>query len=317
MSGPASRLVCAGCGAEPARDDPYPFRCPNAGTGDVDHVLRRELDLGAVRFPTDDAEPNPFVRYRRLLHAYHVARDGGIGDEDFCALVRAARRPGRGDRRPRLRRDAVRPQRGAERPARLLAERRRLGEGRDRERLRARTRRGTSSASSSGSRWPSGSASTDPAARADLAIASCGNAALAAAVVAAAGGRRLRVFVPTDADPAVLRRLEELDTLITVCRRGRAPPAIRPSTRCCEALAAGALPFTCQGNLNGLAVEGGETLGWELAAAGGSGRPARRAGRRRRARERVHPRLRRGGRARRAQHGAAHRHRADRAAPGR
>ena len=48
-------------------------------------------------------------------------------------------------------------------------------------------------------------------ARPRLAIASCGNAALAAAVVAAAGERRLRVFVPVDADPAVVRRLEELE----------------------------------------------------------------------------------------------------------
>ena len=40
--------------------------------------------------------------------------------------------------------------------------------------------------------------------RPDLAIASCGNAALAAAVVAAAGERTLRVFVPVDADPLVL-----------------------------------------------------------------------------------------------------------------
>jgi threonine synthase len=35
-----------------------------------------------------------------------------------------------------------------------------------------------------------------------------------------------------------------------------------------RALDEGALPFTCQGNLNGLAVEGGYTLGWELAASG-------------------------------------------------
>jgi hypothetical protein len=34
-----------------------------------------------------------------------------------------------------------------------------------------------------------------------LAIASCGNAALAAAVVARAGGWPLTVFVPPDADP--------------------------------------------------------------------------------------------------------------------
>ncbi|HYU58852.1 MAG TPA: pyridoxal-phosphate dependent enzyme, partial [Actinomycetota bacterium] len=53
----------------------------------------------------------------------------------------------------------------------------------------------------------------------DLAIASCGNAALAAAVVARAGGRRLRVFVPTWADPWVLERLRSLGAVIEVCDR--------------------------------------------------------------------------------------------------
>ena len=42
----------------------------------------------------------------------------------------------------------------------------------------------------------------DPSRRPELAVASCGNAALAAAVVAAAAGRILRVFVPPDATRA-------------------------------------------------------------------------------------------------------------------
>ena len=81
MSGPPSRLVCAGCGASPDPWHPTPFRCPNANRGDdVDHVLRRELELATLRFPDDDQEPNPFVRYRQLLHAYHLARTGGLSD---------------------------------------------------------------------------------------------------------------------------------------------------------------------------------------------------------------------------------------------
>ena len=89
MTSPASRLVCAGCGAVPDRSYPYPFRCPNAGREeDVDHVLRRELDLSSVRFPTSDSESNPFIRYRTLLHAYQVAMRGGLSDDAFCALVR-------------------------------------------------------------------------------------------------------------------------------------------------------------------------------------------------------------------------------------
>jgi len=103
-------------------------------------------------------------------------------------------------------------------------------------------------------------------ARPALAIASCGNAALAAAVVARAGERELDVFVPPDADPVVLARLEELGARITTCPRDELPgdPTYR---RLLQAVEAGAVPFTCQGNLNGLAIESGQTLGWEIAAA--------------------------------------------------
>ncbi len=54
----------------PRPGEPYPFRCPNAGRDDADHVLRRELDPAAVEFPVGD-DPNPFLRFRSLLHAYH------------------------------------------------------------------------------------------------------------------------------------------------------------------------------------------------------------------------------------------------------
>jgi threonine synthase len=100
-----------------------------------------------------------------------------------------------------------------------------------------------------------------------LAIASCGNAALAAAVVAAAGRRRLLVFVPTDAEPAVLVRLRALGAEITVCPRVEGVAGDPTYHRLQAAIAEGALPFTCQGNENGLAIEGGETLGYEMAAA--------------------------------------------------
>ena len=43
-----------------------PFRCPDAGTGDGDHLMVRTLDPDRVRFPPPDepgADANPFVRY--------------------------------------------------------------------------------------------------------------------------------------------------------------------------------------------------------------------------------------------------------------
>ena len=53
MTGPVSRLVCAGCGSSPDVLDPYPFRCPRLGEGDVDHVLVKVLAPAGLSFPVD------------------------------------------------------------------------------------------------------------------------------------------------------------------------------------------------------------------------------------------------------------------------
>ncbi|MEZ4454157.1 MAG: pyridoxal-phosphate dependent enzyme [Nannocystaceae bacterium] len=100
----------------------------------------------------------------------------------------------------------------------------------------------------------------------DLAIASCGNAALAAAVVARAAGRRLRVFVPPTANPAVLARLEALGAERVICGRAPGDPPGDPCVhRFRAAVDAGVLPFSCQGPDNGLTIQGGLTLALELA----------------------------------------------------
>ena len=266
MTQPASRLVCAGCGVEPPAAEAYPFRCPNAtGEDDVDHVLRRELDLDTVRFPSDEPDPNPFVRYRSLLHAYHLALARGLSDDTFQALVRrldtrVAAVDAHGFRTTPFRRSAT--------LSKALALTREGG-------VWVKDETGNVSGSHKARHLfgvllqleVAERLGLAEAPRPELAIASCGNAALAAAVVAAAGERVLRVFVPTDADPAVLARLEELGALVTVCPRDGSPgdPTYR---RLLAALERGALPFTCQGNLNGLAIEGGETLGWEIVSSG-------------------------------------------------
>ena len=107
---------------------------------------------------------------------------------------------------------------------------------------------------------------TDPARRPELAIASCGNAALAAAVLARAADWPLRVFVPSDAEPGIVARLAGLGADVSTCPRQPGQPGDPSYHRLLAELAAGAIPFTCQGNLNGLAIEGGETLGFELVA---------------------------------------------------
>ena len=260
----AVTLVCGGCGWQAADDDPFPFTCGGARPGDdTDHVLVRTLDASRVTFP-NDAHPNPFVAYRTLIRSYHLARAHGMQDDEYVRLVRdaddaVARVDGKGFLRTPLRRyneldrrlgfrsgggvwvkDETPNVSGSHKGRHLMGvllhlkvvERLGLG-GREAPRL---------------------------------AIASCGNAALAAAVIAAAGGLSLLVFVPEDAESSVMTRLRELGAQISVCPREAGVPGDPTVARLSQAIADGALPFTCQGNRNGLAVEGGHTLGWEMAA---------------------------------------------------
>lgn len=262
----ASTLRCAGCGASPAPDAAFPFQCPNLGRDGADHVLVRTLDRGARFGPVDDREPNPFVRYRTRLHSYHRARSGGIPDDTFVEMVRrldarVAEADGRGFRvTPFARRSRLSTALGFE-----------PGGG-----IWVKDETGNVSGSHK-ARHLMGIllhlevsemlGLADPHDRPVLAVASCGNAALAAAVLAAAAGRRLQVFVPVDADPAVLARLRALDSEVCVCERRAGQTGDPCYVRLREALAEGALPFTCQGDLNGLAIEGGETLAYEMANA--------------------------------------------------
>jgi threonine synthase len=86
--------------------------------------------------------------------------------------------------------------------------------------------------------------------RRDLVIASCGNAALAAGVLAAAAARKLSAFVPVDADPLVVTQLRDLGVDVEPCARdGEAgDPCYR---RFRHAVAGGDVPFSCQGPDNG------------------------------------------------------------------
>jgi threonine synthase len=264
-------LACAGCGALAPAHHPFTPRCPSRRPGDdIDHVMARGIDLNRLD-PPRDPDPNPFVRYRALFHAYHVARAAGWGDARYVDLVRelddaVARVDGRGFRVTPLARAP-----GIAHAAGLGAQ----------GAVWVKDETGNVAGSHKARhlfgillelRMAEAVGDGDP--ERPLAIASCGNAALAAAVVARAAERELRVFVPASADAATVDRLRELGAIVVVCPR-RPGQAGDPSyLRLREALAEGAVPFTCQGPDNGLAIEGGATLSWEivdeLRAAGGS-----------------------------------------------
>ena len=259
-----SSLVCSGCGTAARPDDPYPFRCPNAGRADdVDHVLVRILDVPELSWPEDRAEPNPFLRYRSLLRFSHVARARGLDDDDVRELItdldaRVAAVEGHGFRATPFARSAELGRRLGCSPRGGVWVKDETGNVSGSH--KARHLMGLALHLETVSRL----GLTRPGPQPPLAIASCGNAALAAAVVARAAGRTLEVFVPADADLAVVTRLKELDARITTCPRGEGANGDPTHRRLRAAIAEGALPFTCQGSDNGLAIEGCETLGWEI-----------------------------------------------------
>ena len=99
-----------------------------------------------------------------------------------------------------------------------------------------------------------------------LAIASCGNAALAAATLAAAARWPITVFVPPSADLHVTDRLGGLGATVVACPRHADDPPGDPCVhRFREAVTAGAVPFGVQGTENVWCLDGGRTIGWEMA----------------------------------------------------
>lgn len=247
----ATSMVCSGCGYEPPPSETRPFRCPNQGSDDTDHVIRRVLRKADadLRGAFIHAEPDPFIRYRQLMHVWQTAMALGVSDAEYVELVqhlgRRIKAIGGVDFRvtPFVSSDKI----WFKDETRNVA-----GSHKGRHLMGLML-------------WIELMKRFDPRLAAPrLAIASCGNAALAAAVIARAARRPLDVFVPADASSDVTRDLEELGARVTRCQRIAGELGDPAYLRFREAVAAGALPFTCQGNENGMAIEGGQTIGWEI-----------------------------------------------------
>ena len=255
-------FVCHGCGAAVDPTRAFPFACPNAGaTGDVDHVLVAPAE---ARGRAKGDEDNPFLRYRHWLTPYRLARAVGLSDAAWAELVgeldlHLQRIDGRGFRvTPMARQPTLAAALGLAGDLWIKDETRNVsGSHKGRHLmgamlyLRVLERSGLALGKALRGRR--------------LAIASCGNAGLAAAVIACAADWPLDVFIPDDAEPSVVRRLGELGATVVVCERREGEvgdPCVRAAR---AAVAAGAIPFSVQGPDDGLAVEGARTLAFEMA----------------------------------------------------
>ena len=208
---------------------------------------------------------NPFLRYRERLESYRPVSDGKLSDDAFVQVILAldaavAQVEGRPDRpgftaTPLLDGAYLAATTGLETELWIKAE-----PGNVAGSHKARHLFGTAIdlAVTELVEGPSGDGGR-------LAIASCGNAALAAGVVAAALNRPLDVYVPTWADDGIVARLTELGAEVNRCPRVEGEAGDPAFLRFREAVAAGARSFSVQGTDTPTTFDGGRTLGWEIA----------------------------------------------------
>jgi threonine synthase len=233
------------------------FRCPNADRAPrIDHVMVWEPHNNGVAEWPSDHNVNPFIRYRTLHHSYWLARSRAWTDQQYIDRV------GRLDQAiagidPSGHGFVITPFDISDAATEALG-----------VRVWAKDETGNVSGSHKGRHLMGLALHLEvekvPVSQ-PLAIASCGNAALAASTIARAARRKIEVFVPHDSKPVVLAQLDSLGATVNRTMRTDDSPPGDPCVHGFQAaLKRGALPFCVQGNENGLTIDGGTTIGQEL-----------------------------------------------------
>ena len=255
-------MTCAACGTS-VPIGANVLTCPRSSPTDRHHVLHFVSNPEPFR---PEQSENPFLAYRRWLAVDAFADAVGIAEHDRIALIerldsQVAAVAGTGFRRtPLTRADALSDALGFSAAGGVWVKDETgnvAGSHKARHlftemlQLLLAERAGVSS-------WSAAS-------RPRLAIASCGNAAIAASTLARAVEWPIDVFVPPSASETVLAMLEHLGADIRICPRREDDPAGDPCVlRFREAAAAGSLPFGVQGTENVWCRDGGRTIGWEI-----------------------------------------------------
>jgi threonine synthase len=252
-------MKCTGCQTLVDPSETLGFSCPEAhNQPNIDHILAPALSLVEAPFPGDDGHANPFVRFRSLLFVYRFARAQGVSDEQFINIVEELDAGLEGIGEPSFRDTPLRncpvldvwakdetDNVGQSHKARhlflvmiylkcLLAANSPAAEG-----LTQRP----------------------------MAVASCGNAGLAAAAVARSANWPIDVYIPPSADEPVKQRLAELNARVHICERDPDTPGDPTVIAFRAAVANGSIPFSVQGCDNGISTEGSATLIWEAVSA--------------------------------------------------
>ena len=207
------------------------------------------------KWPSPGSGVNPFVHYRELLWSWHRAMAAGWSDEDFVWVVEdidraIARTCGTGFHVTPFQENISSGDDGLPGPVSAKVETGNVAGSHKARHLMGLILHMLVDEVPDDTR---------------LAISSCGNAAFAAATVAGALGRPIDVFIPTWADSNVVEGLNALGATIHVCERREGEVGDPCMTRFQAAVACGSFPFSVQAIENRWVLDGGRTIGWELA----------------------------------------------------
>ncbi len=265
MSTRVTGMSCSVCGTQVPLGTPLQWVCPHAGPTDRHHVLGFDVvteDSDAL------ASDNPFLSFREQLGVDAFGAAVGLDEatriEIIASLDRAVEMvDGTGFRKTPLHRaDALSDVLGfsAQGGVWIKDETHNVAGSHKARHLFTELVYLLMAERAGVTPW------SDVTDRPPLAIASCGNAAIAASTLARAMQWPIAVHVPVAAQDSVLDALHSLDADVRVCPRRDSDPAGDPCVwRFRELVQHGALPFGVQGTENVWCLDGGRTLGWEIA----------------------------------------------------
>lgn len=258
-------LRCAVCGATVDISTPLSWKCPNATNDDRNHVLWFHNDTVAT---SDNNSNNPFLKYQSRLYVDVFGESLGIDLDERTRIITAAdaavrKIDGTGFViTPFQREDALSDALGFTSVGGVWVkdETHNVAGSHKARHIFTELLHLLFAEHAGATPWSS------PRERPPLAIASCGNAAIAASTLAASANWPISVFVPVSASEHVLGILHSLNAHVVTCpRRDDDPPGDPCVHRFREVVADGAIPFGVQGTENVWCLDGGRTIGWEMA----------------------------------------------------
>jgi len=256
---------CAVCGTRVTIDKSLVWQCPNADPHDRHHVLHVDEPIGPLR---GNGDVNPFVAFRPYLAWDSFAAAHGLTETEREALIRRtddqiASVAGTGFRTtPYARHNALSDALGfaSSGGVWIKNETHNVAGSHKARHLFTELLHLLVAEQVDLTPWKTRSE------RPPLAISSCGNAAVAAATLAKSVDWPIQVFVPEHVDGELIAVFINLGAQVVACPRLDSDPPGDPCIhRFHEAVSQGAIPFAVQGPDNAWCLDGGRTIGWEMA----------------------------------------------------